>query len=123
MTKWKLTDDDSFQHVYHEGGSRFSLIEMQLINPDTCEYEVYSNDLDVQDYISGPNKSELAEIMDAFYESKEQFNRSYGNCSETERYQIIAECIFEYKGSSDGYSLFRGSEEECREFIKKYIIS
>lgn len=121
MNEWILTDDDSSQHVKKIGEDKFELIEMSLINPETEEYVVYTDEIDVDEYLE-MKRGELIEILEGYYESGDeedviQFVMNHIDSPS----QIIAECIFEYYGAFQSYPLFTGKEKACREFIENYI--
>ena len=119
--KWILTDDDSYQHVKKIGEDKFELIEICLINPETEEYLVYTDEIDVDEYLE-INRGELIEILEGYYdaEDEEDVIQFVMNHIESPS-QIIAECIFEYHGAFQAYTLFKGSEEKCRQYIENYI--
>lgn len=119
--KWILTDDDSYQHVKKIGEDKFELIEMCLINPETEEYLVYTDEIDVDEYLE-INRGELIEILEGYYdaEDEEDVIQFVMNHIESPS-QIMAECIFEYYGAFQAYTLFKGSEEKCRQYIENYI--
>jgi len=106
--EWILTDDDSFQHVKCISDDTYHLIEMGLINPETDEYEVYTDVICITDYLN-----ELDEILS-------EFGYGDGAC-ENESNQIIAECIFEHNGIFQASQLIAGSEGECEKFILDFI--
>ena len=119
--KWILTDDDSYQHVKKIGEDKFELIEICLINPETEEYLVYTDEIDVDKYLE-INRGELIEILEGYYdaEDEEDVIQFVMNHIESPS-QIMAECIFEYYGAFQAYTLFKGSEEKCRQYIENYI--
>lgn len=119
--KWILTDDDSYQHVKKIGEDKFELIEICLINPETEEYLVYTDEIDVDKYLE-INRGELIEILEGYYdaEDEEDVVQFVMNHIESPS-QIMAECIFEYYGAFQAYTLFKGSEEKCRQYIENYI--
>lgn len=119
--KWFLTDDDSYQHVRKIGEDKFELIEMCFINPETEEYLVYTDEIDVNEYLE-INRGELIEILEGYYdaENEEDVIQFIMNHIEPPS-QIMAECIFEYYGAFQAYTLFKGSEEKCRQYIENYI--
>lgn len=119
--KWILTDDDSYQHVKKIGEDKFELIEMCLINPEIEEYLVYTDEIDVDEYLE-INRGELIEILEGYYdaEDEEDVIQFVMNHIESPS-QIMAECIFEYYGAFQAYTLFKGSEEKCRQYIENYI--
>lgn len=119
--KWILTDDDSYQHVKKIGEDKFELIEICLINPETEEYLVYTDEIDVDEYLE-INRGELIEILEGYYdaEDEEDVIQFVMNHIESPS-QIMAECIFEYYGAFQAYTLFKGSEEKCRQYIENYI--
>lgn len=119
--KWFLTDDDSYQHVRKIGEDKFELIEMCFINPETEEYLVYTDEIDVNEYLE-INRGELIEILEGYYdaENEEDVIQFIMNHIESPS-QIMAECIFEYYGAFQAYTLFKGSEKKCRQYIENYI--
>ena len=119
--KWILTDDASYQHVKKIGEDKFELIEICLINPETEEYLVYTDEIDVDEYLE-INRGELIEILEGYYdaEDEEDVIQFVMNHIESPS-QIMAECIFEYYGAFQAYTLFKGSEEKCRQYIENYI--
>lgn len=121
MSKWILTDDDSFQYVKRIGEDEFELIEMSLVNPETEEHIVYTDEINVDEYLD-MSRGELIEILEGYYdaESEEDVIQFVINHIDSAS-QIMAECIFEYYGAFQAYTLFKGSEEKCRKFIEEYI--
>lgn len=116
INNWSLIDDDSFQYVKYISKNNYSLIEMCFINPDNMTYEVYTDKIDVDDYLEY-SRDEVIGILNAFgYEDIDDLIAKMEDAS-----QIIAECIFEYYGSFEANRIFIGSEGECRSFISKYI--
>lgn len=119
--KWILTDDDSYQHVRKIGEDKFELIEMCLINPETEEYLVYTDEIDIDEYLE-INRGELIEILEGYYDAEDEENVIQFVMNHIESpSQIMAECIFEYYGAFQAYTLFKGSEEKCRQYIENYI--
>lgn len=118
---WLLTDDDSFQHVKKIGEDKFELIEMSLANPETEEYIVYTDEIDVDEYLD-MNRGELIEILEGYYdaEGEEDVIQFVLNNIDSPS-QIMAECIFEYYSTFQAYILFKGSEEMCKKFIERYV--
>lgn len=118
---WSLTDDDSFQHVKKIGEDKFELIEISLVNPETEEYIVYTDEINVDEYLD-MSRGELIEILEGYYDAggEEDVIQFVLNNIDSPS-QIIAECIFEYYGAFQAYTLFKGSEEKCRKFIEEYI--
>lgn len=127
---WILTDNDSYQYVKEIDKDIFELIEMCLINPETKEYLVYQDKIDVSNYLE-ECREEIGSILYSYgygWTGKEdvEFNNAedaikevikiYPNAS-----QIIAECIFEYYGTFRANHLFAEAEESCKKFIKNYI--
>lgn len=117
LNGWILTDDDSSQYVKNEGNNVFSLIEMSLINPETGEYKVYYDTLDINEYWH-TMRLEMEGIISGFGYTPESITKIYGD----ERDQIIAECIFEHYGDFQACELFTGTKEDCRNAIKQYIL-
>ena len=131
INNWVCVDADSFQYVKcsfksNEGGeyNHYKLIQMDLINPDTKEYEVYFNALCVEDYLDSM-RSELSMILSSYgygedeedyAEIIERMMEEYGD----DVFQVVCECIFEYYGSFQAEVLFAGSEQECIKFIENY---
>lgn len=114
---WILTDDDSCQYVKQLSESEFHLIELSLINPKTDEYEVYYDEIDVDDYLDD-EREKLISILGGFgYNSIEDVISHYGENAN----QIMAECIFEHFGSFFGNRVFIGKYDECEKFIKEYL--
>ena len=121
MNEWILTDDDSCQHVKKIGEDKFELIEMSLINPETKEYAVYADEIDVSEYLE-MEREKLIEVLEGYYEAEGEEDVIQFVINHLDSpFQIIAECIFEYYGLFQSYSLFRGKEEACKEFIESYI--
>ena len=116
--KWVLTDDDSQQYVKRTSKFEFDLIEMSLIRHDPDRFEVYSTNIDVAEWFDDDHRTDLEIIIGAYsYNSIDEMKKQYG-----EKYlQVIAECVFEYYGSLMADKLFEGSEEECEEYIKKFV--
>ena len=131
INNWVCVDADSCQYVKcsfksDEGGeyNHYKLIQMDLINPDTQEYEVYFDTICVEDYLDSM-RGELSLIL---------FSYGYGDseedCTEIiERmmeeyeddvFQVVCECIFEWYGSFQAEVLFTGSEQDCIKFIENY---
>lgn len=117
LNGWMLTDDDSSQYVKNEGNNVFSLIEMSMINPETGEYKVYYDTLDINEYWH-TMRLEMEDIISGFGYTPESITKIYGD----ERDQIIAECIFEHYGDFQACELFTGTREDCRNAIKQYIL-
>ena len=118
LNNWILTDDDSQQYVRHEHDFVFSLIEMGLVNPDTGEHEVYTDTIDVDDYLE-TMREELTNILNSFgYDSIEDVEAKYYDSP-----QVMAECIFEYYGSFKADVKFTGTENECTKYIQEYVCS
>lgn len=120
ISNWILTDDNSCQYVKCIEKDKFKLIEMSLYNPDTEEYSVYTDLIDVNYYLEDYCE-EVEEILHSFGYGDEnnsaidEVNMSYPDPS-----QIIAECIFE-SGMFSARLVFEGSEEECKKSIENYI--
>ena len=123
INAWVLTDDDSCQYVKKINEDEFQLIEMSLINPETEEFIVYTDEIDVDAYLE-QNRGETEEILNSFgygennISSIEEVINKYSNAS-----QIIAECIFEYYSDFQAYTIFKGREEQCRRFIENYTFT
>lgn len=119
--EWVCTDSDSCQYVkaLDDLPNHFRLIEIGLVNPDTAQYEVYTDDVCVNDYFNDQELvDELENILRGFgYSSISEAVRNYGDSAP----QVIAECIFEHYGSFQAESVFIGREEECRSFVQKWI--
>ena len=119
---WTLTDDGSSQYV-----KAVSHIEYHLVEYSACGrnsdgdymYEVYTDEICVDGYLAGDKLEELETMILSSFSHGGVANvlMMHGNCA----MQIIAECIFEYYGNSEARSLFTGNEEQCREFIEKFI--
>lgn len=119
ILKWELIDADSHQYIRKAAGTDdiFDLIEMSMINPEINEYEVYQDTVCTGEYIA-EKQSELLAILDCYgYHSVDEVIKKY----KSEAMQVIAECIFEYYGSSEVGKLFVGSEKECTKYIQNYI--
>jgi hypothetical protein len=117
-----LIDDESFQHVKkikdtEDTRDTFSLMELSLINPETEEYEVYEDTICVDEYLQ-TKRDELERIVTTGYKNIDDVINKYGNAAA----QVMAELIFEYYGGFHANHIFAGSEDECRDFIKEYII-
>lgn len=115
--RWILTDDASSQYVKDEGHHVFSLVEMSLINPETGEYKVYYDTLDINEYWHAM-RQEMQDIISGFGYTIESITEAYGD----DRDQVIAECIFEHYGDFQACELFVGTEEQCRSAIEQYIM-
>ena len=132
INNWVCVDADSCQYVKcsfksEEGGeyNHYKLIQMDLINPDTKEYEVYFDTLCVDDYLDYM-RSELSIILASYGYSDddeedcaeiiERMMEEYGD----DVFQVVCECIFEYYGSFQAEVLFTGSEQDCIKFIENY---
>lgn len=96
----------------------FDLIEMCLIRHNPDRFEVYSTNIDVAEWFDDDHRTDLENIIGAYsYNSIDEMKKQYG-----EKYlQVIAECVFEYYGSLMADKLFEGSEEECKEYVKKFV--
>ena len=131
INNWACVDADSCQYVKcsfksEEGGeyNHYKLIQMDLINPDTQEYEVYFDALCVEDYLDSM-RSELSMILSSY-----GYGDSEEDCTEIiERmmeeyednvFQVVCECIFEWYGSFQAEVLFTGFEQDCIKFIENY---
>ena len=123
INAWVLTDDDSCQYVKKINEDEFKLIEMSLINPETEEFIVYTDEIDVDAYLE-QNRGEVREILEAYYEAEgeEDVIQFVLNHIDSPS-QIIAECIFEYYSSFQAEVIFKGSEEQCRRFIENYTFT
>lgn len=120
--EWKLTDDDSMQHVQKISETKYRLIEMSPRNPDSGCFRVYTNTIDVADYLDadGNADEELLSILHSYaYDDAAHVRREYGDAAN----QIICECIFETHATDDSTTRFVGTEQECRAFISEYIQS
>lgn len=131
INNWVCVDADSCQYVKcsfksEEGGeyNHYKLIQMDLINPDTQEYEVYFDTICVEDYLDSM-RSELSLILSSYGYSEdeedcaeiiERMMKEYGD----DVFQVVCECIFEYYGSFQAEVLFTGSEQDCIKFIENY---
>ena len=131
INNWKLTDSQPMQYVKcsfksDEGGeyNHYKLIQMDLINPDTKEYDVFVDTLCVDDYLESM-RGELSMILASYgygededdcAEIIERMMEEYGN----DVFQVVCECIFEYYGSFQAEVLFIGSEQDCIKFIENY---
>lgn len=127
INNWELTDDDSQQYVAdistEEIPYHFNLIEMGLINPDKEIYEVYTDDICVDDYLD-TMRGELETIINSYgyyLDQKEGIADTSIWDYKEEAYQVMAECIFEYYNSFQAEQLFIGSEKKCIKFIQNYI--
>ena len=131
INNWVCVDADSCQYVKcsfksEEGGeyNHYKLIQMDLINPDTQEYEVYFDTFCVEDYLDSM-RGELSLILSSY-----GYGDSEEDCTEIiERmmeeyeddvFQVVCECIFEWYGSFQAEVLFTGSEQDCIKFIENY---
>lgn len=131
INNWVCVDADSCQYVKcsfksEEGGeyNHYKLIQMDLINPDTQEYEVYFDTICVGDYLDSM-RGELSLILSSY-----GYGDSEEDCTEIiERmmeeyeddvFQVVCECIFEWYGSFQAEVLFTGSEQDCIKFIENY---
>ena len=131
INNWVCVDADSCQYVKcsfksEEGGeyNHYKLIQMDLINPDTQEYEIYTDALCVEDYLDSM-RGELSIILSSYgygdseedcAEIIERMMEEYGD----DVFQVVCECIFEYHGSYQAEVLFTGSEQDCIKFIENY---
>ena len=131
INNWVCVDADSCQYVKcsfksEEGGeyNHYKLIQMDLINPDTQEYEVYFDTICIEDYLDSM-RGELSLILSSY-----GYGDSEEDCTEIiERmmeeyeddvFQVVCECIFEWYGSFQAEVLFTGSEQDCIKFIENY---
>ena len=131
INNWVYVDADSCQYVKcsfksEEGGeyNHYKLIQMDLINPDTQEHEVYFDAICVEDYLDFM-RGELSLILSSY-----GYGDSEEDCTEIiERmieeyeddvFQVVCECIFEWYGSFQAEVLFTGSEQDCIKFIENY---
>ena len=131
INNWVCVDADSCQYVKcsfksEEGGeyNHYKLIQMDLINPDTQEYEVYFDTICVEDYLDSM-RGELSLILSSY-----GYGDSEEDCTEIiERmmeeyeddvFQVVCECIFEWYGSFQAEVLFTGPEQDCIKFIENY---
>ena len=131
INNWVCVDADSCQYVKcslksEEGGeyNHYKLIQMDLINPDTQEYEVYFDTICVEDYLDSM-RGELSLILSSYgygdseedcTEIIERMTKEY----EDDVFQVVCECIFEWYGSFQAEVLFIGSEQDCIKFIENY---
>lgn len=127
INEWILTDDDSQQYVrLTDNEDEFDLIEMGLMNPEIEEFMVYFSNIDVMSLLE-QERSTICDILRSY---------SYGDNDNSEdapinavikiykenASQIIAECYFEYYNTfSADELLFKGSEQECINFIQDWI--
>lgn len=131
INNWVCVDADSCQYVKcsfksEEGGeyNHYKLIQMDLINPDTQEYEVYFDTICVEDYLDSM-RGELSLILSSY-----GYGDSEEDCTEIiehmmeeyedDVFQVVCECIFEWYGSFQAEVLFTGSERDCIKFIENY---
>ena len=131
INNWVCVDADSCQYVKcsfksEEGGeyNHYKLIQMDLINPDTQEYEVYFDTICVEDYLDSM-RGELSLILSSY-----GYGDSEEDCTEIiERmmeeyeddvFQVLYECMFEGDGSFQAQVLFTGLEQDCIKFIENY---
>ena len=131
INNWVCVDADSCQYVKcsfksEEGGeyNHYKLIQMDLINPDTQEYEVYFDTICVEDYLDSM-RGELSLILSSY-----GYGDSEEDCTEIIKrmmeeyeddvFQVVCECIFEWYGSFQAEVLFTGSEQDCIKFIENY---
>ena len=131
INNWVCVDADSCQYVKcsfksEEGGeyNHYKLIQMDLINPDTQEYEVYFDTICVEDYLDSM-RGELSLILSSY-----GYGDSEEDCTgiiermmeeyEDDVFQVVCECIFEWYGSFQAEVLFTGSEQDCIKFIENY---
>ena len=123
INAWVLTDDDSCQYVKKINEDEFQLIEMSLVNPDTKEYIVYTDKVDVDAYLE-QNRGEVREILEGYYEAEgeEDVIQFVLNHIDSPS-QIIAECIFEYYNYFQAGVIFKGSKKQCKGFIENYILT
>lgn len=120
--KWILTDDDSYQHVKEINFHTFKLVEMGLVSHNPELYEVYSDTIDINDYLYNNGKEGLLEVQDILkgfgYNSLINLVAQYPSNYK----QIIAECIFEHYGSFQANQLANElTYSKARNFIKNYI--
>ena len=132
INNWVCVDADSFQYVKcsfksEEGGeyNHYKLIQMDLINPDTQEYEVYFDTICIKDYLESM-RGELSLILSSYgygdseedcTEIIERMMKEY----EDDVFEVVCECIFEYYGSFQAEVLFTGPEQDCIKFIYNYL--
>lgn len=131
INNWVCVDADSCQYVKcsfksEEGGeyNHYKLIQMDLINPDTQEYEVYFDTICVEDYLDSM-RGKLSLILSSY-----GYGDSEEDCAEIIKrmmeeyeddvFQVVCECIFEWYGSFQAEVLFTGSEQDCIKFIENY---
>ena len=131
INNWVCVDADSCQYVKcsfkseEEGEyNHYKLIQMDLINPDTQEYEVYFDTICVEDYLDSM-RSELSMVLSSYGygEDEEDCTEIVERMMEEYRddvFQVVRECIFEYYGSFQAEVLFTGSEQDCIKFIENY---
>ena len=120
INNWVCVDADSCQYVKcsfksEEGGeyNHYKLIQMDLINPDTKEYDVFVDTLCVDDYLESM-RGELSIILASYGYSDddeedcaeiiERMMEEYGD----DVFQVVCECIFEYYVSFLVEVLFTG---------------
>lgn len=116
-SEWIMTDDDSMQHVKRLSETKFKLVEFALTSRDPDSYEVYTDTLDMNDYLTGM-KDELEAILKGFgYDSIESVREAYGE----EALQVMAECVFEHYGSFQAHKIYVGTETMCRLFVTCYV--
>ena len=131
INNWKLTDSQPMQYVKcsfksEEGGeyNHYKLIEMGLRNPEIKEYEVFFDELCVNDYLDYM-RTELSMILSSYgygddeedcSEIIERMMEDYGD----DVFQVVCECIFEWYESFQAEVLFTGSEQDCIKFIENY---
>ncbi len=111
---------DSKQYVQKISETEYRLIEMSLSNPETGSHMVYTDYIDLNDYLDsfGNADNTLMSILDGFgYTGAEEVRRIYG----VEANQVMCECVFEMISSHEGSILFTGSEADCSRFITDYV--
>jgi hypothetical protein len=125
--RWTLTDDDSQQYVRPtDNEDEFDLIQMSLINPETEEFIVYFSNIDVMSILE-QERPAICEILQSYgYGENDDsedapINAVIGIYNDNAS-QIIAECYFEYYNTFEADEiLFKGSEQECIDFIQNWI--
>ena len=115
MNVWVLMDSDNSQYIKQNSNTEFSTIGMTLIDSGKRQYEVYTDTIDLKEFLE-TKRDELVAILETFdYESIEAVKNRYKNAN-----QIMAQCVFKYYGTVLSEPLFKGSQTKCMYFISNY---
>jgi len=115
-TQWVLTAGDSMQHVRKIRDYAYELVEMAATS-DENKFLVFTDVINVNHFVAQDDDLVESALNYFGYTGIKEIIELYGDKAN----QIIAECIFEYKGIYSANHLFTGTEDQCVSFIKNYV--